>query len=70
MTDAFGCVALVAMAPIISIQLCGLAYKLKSRSRVRRFVMARETFVDYGYTHSEQRRAAAENRRRGGGSNE
>ena len=50
MEDAFGCVALVAMAPIISIQVCGLIYRLKSEDRVRSFISARETFVDYGYT--------------------
>ena len=50
MEDAFGCVALVAMAPIISIQVCGLVYRIKSEDRVRSFISARETFVDYGYT--------------------
>jgi hypothetical protein len=49
MTDAFGCVALVAMAPIIAIQICGLAYKLKTEDRARRFVSASESFIDYGY---------------------
>ncbi len=56
MTDAFGCVALVAMAPIISIQLCGLGYRLKTVGQKRRFVSANETFIDYGY---EDSRAAA-----------
>ena len=55
MTDAFGCVALVAMAPIISIQLCGLVYNIKKAGRERRFVSATETFIDYGY-HEEMRR--------------
>ena len=54
MTNAFGCVALVAMAPIISIEICGVAYKLKSERQVRRFVMASESFIDYGY--SDERR--------------
>lgn len=49
MTDAFGCVALVAMAPIIAIQVCGLAYKLKTEDRARKFVSASESFIDYGY---------------------
>ena len=49
MTDAFGCVALVAMAPIIAIQICGFAYKVKAEGQVRRFVSAKETFIDYGY---------------------
>ena len=56
MTDAFGCVALVAMAPIISIQICGFVYRLKSERRVRRFVSASETFIDYGYETGEQKR--------------
>jgi membrane protein implicated in regulation of membrane protease activity len=30
-TDAFGLVALVAMTPLIAIQILGLVYKLKSR---------------------------------------
>lgn len=47
MTDAFGCVAFVAMTPIISIQICGLSYKLKARRAVRRFVAEEETFIDY-----------------------
>lgn len=54
MTDAFGCVALVAMAPIIAIQLCGLAYRLKTEDRARRFVSASETFIDYGYRETER----------------
>ena len=49
MTDAFGCVAFVAMAPIIAIQLCGFAYKVKAENRVRKFVSASESFIDYGY---------------------
>ncbi len=55
MTDAFGCVALVAMAPIISIQICGFAYKLKSMHRARSFVSANESFIDYGYRESRGR---------------
>ena len=50
MEDAFGCVALVAMAPIISIEICGLIYRIKSEHRVRSFISAKETFVDYGYS--------------------
>ncbi|MBQ8321095.1 MAG: DUF1538 domain-containing protein [Clostridia bacterium] len=51
MTDAFGCVALVAMAPIIAIQICGLAYRINTEDRARKFVSASETFIDYGYTY-------------------
>ena len=50
MTNAFGCVALVAMAPIISIQICGLVYRIKTVGRARRFISASESFIDYGYT--------------------
>ena len=52
MTDAFGCVALVAMAPIISIEICGFAYKVKTAGQKKRFVSASETFVDYGYVYT------------------
>jgi hypothetical protein len=47
MTYAFGCVALVAMAPIISIQLFGLLYTLKARRRKRSFISKSESFVEY-----------------------
>ena len=55
MTDAFGCVAFVAMAPIIAIQLCGFAYKVKSEDRVRKFVSASESFIDYEYDRDVRR---------------
>ena len=35
MTDAFGVVALVALTPLIAIQLMGLVYKLKTAGRVQ-----------------------------------
>ena len=47
MTDAFGCVAFVAMAPIIAIQICGFAYSIKSRRRKRSFISKSEFFVEY-----------------------
>lgn len=49
MTQAFGCVAFVAMTPIISIQICGLAYKLKSKRAVNRLISEQETFIDYSF---------------------
>lgn len=55
MTDAFGCVALVAMAPIISIQLCGLIYRIKTAVRMKSFVQRSESFIDYGYKGDEER---------------
>ena len=47
MTDAFGCVAFVAMAPIIAIQIFGLIANIKSKRRKRSFVGRSEEFVDY-----------------------
>jgi hypothetical protein len=47
MTDAFGCVAFVAMAPIVSIQILGLISNIKAKRRVRSFVSKSETFVEY-----------------------
>ena len=36
LTDAFGVVAMVAMTPLITIQLIGLAYRLKTSARARK----------------------------------
>ncbi len=47
MTQAFGCVSLSAMTPIISIQVCGLVYKMKSHLAVSRFIAEEEVFYDY-----------------------
>ncbi len=47
MTQAFGCVAFVALTPIISIEVCGLIYNLKSRHAVNRFIAEQEYFIDY-----------------------
>ena len=55
MTDAFGCVAFVAMAPIIAIQVCGFVYKMKAEDRVRKFVSASESFIDYEYDRDVRR---------------
>ena len=47
MTQAFGCVAFVALTPIISIQICGLIYNLKAKRAISRFTSETETFLDY-----------------------
>lgn len=57
MTDAFGCVAFVAMAPIIAIQIFGLLYSIKSKRRVRSFISKSESFVEYS-TPSKEKEAA------------
>ena len=53
MTQAFGCVAFVALTPIISIQICGLIYNLKSKQAVSRFISEQETFIDYAELPTE-----------------
>ena len=50
MTDAFGCVAFVAMAPIIAIEIFGLMYTIKSKRIKRSFVSKEESFVEYNVT--------------------
>ena len=47
MTDAFGCVAFVAMAPIISIQIMGFTYSINSKRRKQSFILRSESFVEY-----------------------
>ena len=47
MTDAFGCVAFVAMAPIISIQIMGLTYTINSKRRKQSFILRNESFIEY-----------------------
>lgn len=56
MTDAFGCVAFVALTPIISIQICGLIYNYKSKQAVSRFISEQETFIDYPIRSKEAKR--------------
>ena len=56
MTLAFGCVAFVALTPIISIQICGLIYNLKSKKAVSRFISEQETFIDYTEIYEEVKR--------------
>lgn len=53
MTQAFGCVAFVALTPIISIEVCGLIYNLKSRHAVNRFIAEQEYFIDYTEQNAE-----------------
>lgn len=54
MTQAFGCVAFVALTPIISIQICGLLYSLKAKRAVRRFTSETEVFYDYSDSFIQQ----------------
>lgn len=56
MLDAFGCVAFVAMAPIIAIQVFGLLYNIKSKRRQKSFISKSESFVEYPRPRSSSSR--------------
>jgi hypothetical protein len=58
MSDAFGCVAFVAMAPIIAIEVCGLIYNIKSKRNAKRFVSINESFIEYDTQMHRTRRVA------------
>lgn len=47
MTQAFGCVAFVALTPVISIQICGLVYRVKQKRAKYRFISVEESFIEY-----------------------
>ncbi len=47
MTQAFGCVAFVALTPLISIQVLGIMYKLRTRKIKRNFLSAEEKILEY-----------------------
>ena len=47
MTQAFGCVAFVALTPLISIQVLGIAYKHKTRSIKRKFLAVEDKILEY-----------------------
>lgn len=47
MQDAFGCVAFVALAPLITIQILGIAYKRKTRRIKRTFLTVEDKVLEY-----------------------
>lgn len=47
MTQAFGCVAFVALAPLISIQILGIVYQHKTRKIKRNFFSVEERIIEY-----------------------
>ena len=47
MTLAFGCVALVALAPLISIQVLGISYKHKTATYKKNFLSEEDTITEY-----------------------
>ena len=47
MTQAFGCVAFVALAPLISIQILGIMYKFKTKRIKRNFLTVEDRMLVY-----------------------
>lgn len=47
MTQAFGCVAFVALAPLISIQILGIGYKHKTHKIKRNFLSVEDKILEY-----------------------
>ncbi len=47
MTDAFGCVAFVALTPLITIQILGIYHRIKTRKIKRNFIAAEEKILIY-----------------------
>ncbi len=47
MTQAFGCVAFVALAPLISIQILGISYKIKTKKIQRNFLAVEDRILIY-----------------------
>jgi len=55
-TEAFGIVALVAMTPVITLQLFGLAYAIKSKKAAKEVVIpdGADTIIELDYFSSDQ----------------
>ncbi len=47
MTQAFGCIAFVALAPLISIQILGIRYKYKTKKIKRTFLKEEDRILSY-----------------------
>ena len=47
MTQAFGCVAFVALTPLISIQILGITFRLRTHKIKRNFLTAGEKILEY-----------------------
>ena len=54
-TDAFGIVALVALTPVITLQLFGLVYSIKSRLEKRAMVVpdVEDTIIELDYSSED-----------------
>ena len=47
MTLAFGCVALVALAPLITIQVLGIHYRHKTATYKKNFLSEEDDIIEY-----------------------
>ena len=47
MTDAFGLIAFVAMSPLITVQLLGIVFKIKTKQEI--YKHTDETVIDYDW---------------------
>ena len=47
LTDAFGVVAMVAMTPLVTIQLLGFAFGRKAQAEKRRAAAAEDEIIEY-----------------------
>ena len=47
MTQAFGCVAFVALTPLITIQILGIVYKHKTSRIKRNFLAVEDRVLEY-----------------------
>ena len=59
-TDAFGMVAMVAMTPLIAIQILGLVYKSRIKSAAKATEATEETIVDFDDATSSDAQALSE----------
>lgn len=59
-TDAFGMVAMVAMTPLIAIQILGLVYKSRIKSAAKATEATEETIVDFDGATSSDAQALSE----------
>ena len=58
--NGFGVVALVAMTPLIVIQIVGLVYKIKTKIMARNIVLELEPIIEFDIDYQEMEEKANE----------
>ena len=58
--NGFGVVALVAMTPLIVIQIVGLVYKIKTKIMARSIVLELEPIIEFDIDYQEMEEKANE----------